>query len=133
VTGLASLALQTAIHMRLTGDAALMDVVSGVFDHVPESAELPYLLLGGVTASPWSSKTFSGQRHRLTVSAFSAAEGDREVKMLADLVHSLLDRAALSLDGHRLVVLGFEALQTLRDPDGARQAQLRFTALTHPL
>lgn len=133
MSGLASLALQTAAHARLTGDAALMDMVNGVFDHVPKSAELPYLLLGAVTAQPWSSKTFSGQRHRLTLSVFSEAKGDREIKTLADLAHGLLDRASLPLDGHRLVALDFEALQTLRQPDGVRQAQLRFTALTHPL
>lgn len=133
MTGLSSFALQAAIHARLSGDADLMEAVNGVFDHVPKSAALPYLLLGAVTAVPWSSKTFSGQRHRLTVSVFSEAKGDREIKMLADLVHGLLDRAAFPLEGHRLVALDFETLQTLRDPDGVRQAQLRFAALTHPL
>ncbi len=130
---LASLALQQAIFARLSGDADLMASVSGVFDHVPETAALPYVRLGAVSAIDWSSKSFSGQRHRISVQIFSEAPGETEAKTLADTVHALLDRASLTLAGHQLVRLGFESLQMLREPDGIRQAMLRFEALTHPL
>jgi len=133
VSSLASLALQSAVHVRLSSDDTLIAAVGGVFDAVPKQAQLPYLVLGPVTAVPWSAKSFSGQRHRLVVRMFSEAPGDAEIKALADRVHGLLDRAALSLEGHHLVDLGFDGLQTLRDPEGIRQAELRFSALTHPL
>ncbi|MFQ5347368.1 MAG: DUF3168 domain-containing protein [Rhodothalassiaceae bacterium] len=130
---LASLALQQAIFARLSGDAGLMAAVSGIFDHVPANATLPYLRLAAAAASDWSTKSFSGQRHRIAVQIFSEARGDSEAKTLADLVHALLDGASLTLAGHQLVRLGFESLQMLREPDGIRQALLRFEALTHPL
>ena len=130
---LASLALQQAIFLRLSGDADLMAAVSGVFDHVPETAVLPYVRLGAVSASDWSSKSFSGQRHRISVQIFSEAPGEAEAKALAGTVHALLDRASLTLAGHQLVRLGFEGLQMLREPGDITQALLRFEALTHPL
>lgn len=133
MSSLASLALQRAVFGRLADDAALAAKISGVFDHVPKDARPPYVRLGPASAVDWSSKSFSGQRHRLTLQIFSAANADRELKEIADDVHGLLDRAPLVLEGHRLVKLGFDSLLVLRDPDGIRQAQMQFSALTHPI
>lgn len=133
MSGLASLALGRALFERLAGDPDLTARISGVFDHVPKAVLPPYVRLGPASASDWSSKSFSGQRHRLTLQIFSTANSDRELKEIADDLHRLLDRAALPVEGHRLVALAFESLLVLRDPDGVRQAQMQFTALTHPL
>lgn len=133
MSSLASLALQRAVFERLAGDAALAAKISGVFDHVPKPARPPYVRLGPSSATDWSSKSFSGQRHRLPLQIFSALESMRELQDIADDVHGLLDRAALRPAGHHLVLLAFDSLVTLRDPDGIRQARMQFTALTHPL
>jgi len=109
-----------------------METLSGVFDAVPFDTPLPYAVLDTAAANAWSTKSFTGQRHRLIVSIFSQAPGDTEIKTLADRVHGLLDRPALTLKGHNLVELSFDSLQTLREPGSVRQAQLRFVALTHP-
>lgn len=133
MSALAAAALQTALYERLTGDAELMASLTGVFDHVPAKTALPYAVIGPATAVDWSTKSFSGQRHSLTVSVYSDRPGALEAKTLADRVHALLVASPPLPAGHKLVAYDFDFFQSLRTPDGIRQAVLRYAALTHPL
>lgn len=127
---LASAALQTAIHARLTGDPVLAATVTGVFDRIPEPASFPFILLGVAGVSDWSTKTFHGQRHTVTLQVFARDSGELALRQLADLVSASMLSAPLEADGQETVGPFFDSLQTLADADGVRQARLRFIVFT---
>ncbi len=117
----ASLAVQAAIHGKLTGDATLMGMVTAVHDQVPEDASFPYLAIGDDTAVDFGTKTEAGQELTLTLHAWSRAHGRREVKDILARIHALLHHQALTVTGFTHLLTRFEFTQTFRDRDGLTQ------------
>lgn len=128
--------LQQAVYSALRAASGLTDLLANgadsVLDHAPqELAPYPYVVLGETTAVDWSAKTFEGQEHTLTLHTWSRYRGQREGKLIMAAVAGALDQAALSVTGHRLVLIRFEFSDTFMDPDGiTRHGVQRFRALT---
>ena len=132
MSGDAALALQQALYGRLSGDATLAGLVSGVFDHVPDETAFPYVTVGEDAATDWSTKTFDGQRHALTVHVWSRARGRTEAKTIMARLYALLHGATFAMAGHELILLRCDFSETRREPDGLTQhGVMRFRALTH--
>ena len=125
-------ALQQAVFAALSGDAALTALIGArIFDGVPETAALPYLVLGEASETAAADNAIS---HTLALHIWSRAGGTREVKQIAAVVRSCLDGAALSLADHALIDLRFASADYSRQSDGKTfRAVLRFTAFTEPL
>lgn len=124
----ADLALQKAIHARLTADAALTALAGGrIHDNVPGDAEMPYLTLGENETRDWP----GGTEHRLSIHVFSRGQGRAEAKAAMGAVRDALDDAALALEGHALVNLRFLDGTTRRERDGLTwRGTIRFRAVT---
>jgi len=125
-------ALQQAVFAALSGDAALTALIGArIFDGVPETAALPYLVLGEASETAAADNAIS---HTLALHIWSRAGGTREVKQIAAAARSCLDGAALSLADHALIDLRFASADYSRQSDGKTfRAVLRFTAFTEPL
>jgi hypothetical protein len=117
----ATLALQTAIYQRLTGDATLMATLAGVHDQVPEEAAFPYVTLGEDTAVDLGTKSEPGQDITVTLHAWSRARGRREVKEILARIYDLMHEQALTVAGFSHVLTRFAFGATFRDPDGLTQ------------
>ena len=129
----ASWPLQKAVYDRLVTDPVLSGLITGVYDHVPQSARYPYISLGGSNVTDWSTKTFKGQDHRFELHIWSSKPGHKEIKLLQEAVKNALDDVELVLDGHDLVLLRFEFGQLLFEQSGPLyHAVNRFRALTCP-
>lgn len=129
-------ARQRAIYETLTGSSAVATVLGGarVHDDVPRGAELPYLTIGQSSARDWSTGTEDGEEHTLTVHVWSRANGRKQVQEIMGVVRGVLNDAALSLSGHRLVNLRHEFGEARRDPDGETyHGLMRFRAVTEPI
>ncbi|HKJ73635.1 MAG TPA: DUF3168 domain-containing protein [Alphaproteobacteria bacterium] len=134
MSGEATWALQKAVFDALTGSADLMAMVSGVYDHVPADTAFPYVTIGETTVADWSSKTFDGQEHSLTLHVWSRARGRKETKEIFGLVYAALNGAPLSVAGQQLVDLRFDFAQTLLDTDGLTfHGVQRYRAVTRAL
>lgn len=132
----AAWALQKAMLTALTGNAALVALLGGarIYDDVPDRSAFPFVAFSAVTARDFSTGTELALEHIATMNVWSRAKGKREAAEIADAVCAVLDRAALSLDGHRLVNLQHETTDIRRDGDGDTvQASLRFRAVTEAL
>lgn len=103
MTGFATLALQQALYAKLTGDATLMTLVDAVYDHVPESAAMPYVTIGGIHSRDYSTCTTSGQEHRVALHVWARGRGRKDTLIILERLHALLHDGALPLDGHTLV------------------------------
>lgn len=125
------LEVQTAVYDALTGDATLTALVNGVFDHVPEGTDYPYVELGEATATAENSHDRTGKDQVLTLHVWSDHHGYSEALNIAARIAVLLEHQALTLTNDHHVYTQFEFAQTLRDPDPAvRHVPVRFRIVT---
>lgn len=114
-------ALQKSVYQTLFSDSGLKALIGDpprLYDDVPEDPVYPYLSLGEVQLSDWSTASDTGLEQRLSFHAFSRYGGRKEVQEILTALYLILHDAALSVDGNSLVTLRFEFAQILRESDG---------------
>lgn len=128
----AALALQKAIHVALVADAGVGAIAGDrVFDAAPRDPVFPYVTLGDIATSDWSTGTEIGAEHRLTLHAWSRGRGKAEAALLVAALEAALHDAALTLVGHVLVNLRFVAAEVRQERDGVTWHGIaRFRAVT---
>lgn len=126
--------LQKALFALLAADATLTALLGGpakIFDHVPAPAAFPYVTFGRTSLFDWSTATERGAEHLLTLHVWSTGRGRSEALAILERLAALLDDAALTLAGHRLVALRLESSEARYDADiAAHHGQLHLRALT---
>jgi hypothetical protein len=128
--------LQRAVYEALTADAPLIAMLGGesLYDHVPQDATFPFVVLDQTRIADWSTGTEAGSEHQLTLHVWSRYRGKAESYAIADTIRAALDEAALGLADNRLVNLRHQFSDLKRDEDGETwHAVLRFRAVTEPL
>lgn len=128
--------LQKSAYAVLASDSALLEMLGGeaIYDHVPQNAAFPYIVIDQMQLRDWSTGTENGAEHVLMLHVWSRYAGKREAYDIADAIRALLDDAELTLDGHRLINLTHQYSDLKRDPDGETyHGVLRFRAVTEPL
>lgn len=130
----AAWALQQAVFAALSANAAVQSAVaSRIFDAVPETAALPYIVLGEASEKNNATASEAGSAHTLSLHIWSRSGGTREIKQIAGVVRACLDHAALTLSGHTLIDIRFASADYSRQSDGKTfRAVLRFAASTEP-
>ena len=129
----ASLELQKAVFATLSGNAALVALLGGakIYNDVPRGAALPYVTIGESTVRDWSTGDDEGHEHLLTILVWSRANGEREVHQIISAVEAVLDQAAPTVAGARLVNFRHEFSEIRRDADGeTSRGLMRFRAVT---
>lgn len=130
MTGIA-MALQIALFDALVGDGPLGEVVTGIYDHVPGGAALPYITLGSATMGDWSAVDFDGHDHDLTIDVWATGPGHGHAKTIMDRVQGALHDRDLAIAGADLVLLRFQSADVFIDADGTTvHGVMRFRALT---
>lgn len=127
--------LQQAIVERLSTDAAVLAITGAgrIFDRLITRAEPPYLVLGEIVSSDFSTGEADASEHRFEIEAWSKQNGRREAVELADAVRAALHDADLTLTGAVLINLRHERTTSRRAPkSGLHVARLRFRAVTEP-
>lgn len=109
--------LQQAVYAKLTADTALMQLVTGVYDEVPESAAYPYVSFGSVTELVDDAHTQRGLTTNLVLHIWSKYRGFREAAGILSALDAVLDRQPLTLTGFTDVSVAHQQHQELRDPD----------------
>lgn len=124
-------ALQAAIYQRLSGDAALTDLVGeAIYDVVP-GGQLPatYVSLGPEDVRDASDKSGAGALHLFTVTVVSNEAGFAQAKAAAGAISDALTGAPLTLSRGRLVGLWFDRARARRvGAKDQRRIDLRFSA-----
>jgi len=132
-------ALQAAVLGVLSGDATLVAFLSdawgetAIFSIVPQVDEagdddyFPYMSFGPEISLPFDTKTFSGAEATVQINIWSRQNDYIEVKDIADRVHALLHKQALTISGHTHVETYFETSEVSDDPDGkTRRCRMQF-------
>lgn len=133
----AILALRSAIQNHLTRHAGLVALIGAgrIYDEAPRAARGIYVTHGEVEAEDWSTGSESGCEQRFSLVVWSAeGTSSRRALEAAAIIAEALDEAPLSLQGHRLINLGWRSTRLARD--GATKlaaVTVRFRAVTEPL
>ncbi|MCR6498906.1 DUF3168 domain-containing protein [Shinella sp. CPCC 101442] len=131
----AASALQKAIYERLSGDTALTALIggNGVTDRRLAAPTAPLVVIAGIDSTDHSTATEPGEEHIITLDIWSDAAGHRQVQVIAAAVRAVLHDAALTLSGHRLVLLFHRQTRLSRDGKSRfHRAETEFRAVTEP-
>ena len=126
--------LQTAIFLRLNGDAPLTAQISGVFDDIPTNPVFPYVQIGIMSGESFQTHSRPGDDIIIFVEIFSQGEGMKEAQDIKNNIDRLL------ADRTDLVVTGFSSaglwkigsnsiLEDFRGSKPTRHIALRYRAL----
>jgi len=127
-----SLELQKSIFNALDGDSTLQNLVTDVYDFVPENTAFPYVKVGEETSLDNGTKTLQGNEHTLVIHTFSRYRGSKEVKEIMSRIYALLHESSLSVTGASLVNLRFEFSDVIKENDGFTSHGLqRFRAIVY--
>ncbi len=127
-----SLELQKSIFNALDGDSTLQNLVTDVYDFVPENTAFPYVKVGEETSIDNGTKTLQGNEHTLVIHTFSRYRGSKEVKEIMSRIYALLHESSLSVTGASLVNLRFEFSDVIKENDGFTSHGLqRFRAVVY--
>jgi hypothetical protein len=122
--------LQAALVVALKGSPSVMAVLpGGVHDEPPEGVEADYLVLADALSLPDHSHDKWGREITQTFHIWTKARGMKRAQAVMNAVTGLLDHQnnALTLAGHRIVIIRNEFEQVLRDSDPEwRQGLIRF-------
>ncbi|MAN76870.1 MAG: hypothetical protein CML24_06675 [Rhizobiales bacterium] len=128
--------IQEAVYSILTQDAALMNIITGVFDFVPDNKNFPYVQIGEFTTGPFQTYDRYGQEVTLTIHVYSqqigpnAYQGMSEIQAIMNLVQGLLARTSFQVDGWGNIGCWGDFEQTLLESDGiTRHGILRYRML----
>lgn len=124
-------ALQSTLFAAMATDAELAALTGtdAVTDHPPAFAGHPAILIGAIESQPIRSFSETAEEHRVGIEIVSAGRGHRAVEAIAARMVTLLDGAALALDGATLVDLAWLESRVSRQAD-AHRASLSFRAVT---
>lgn len=122
--------LQVSILKRLKAHAELMKTVTGIYDDVSSARAFPYVSLGEDTATPWGTKTNSGEEVTTTLHVWSTYNGKKEAKQILSFVLESITSEPLPLDGGFFMEYSnLDFMEIFTDPDGQTRhgvVRLRF-------
>ena len=105
MSGLSLMEVQRSLHTKLSGDAVLMGLISGVYDAVPQHAVMPYLVIGDGTCSAMPAEGITLSQLHLQLEVWALASGRKTVLTILNRLHALLHFGTLTLNGYQLVML----------------------------
>jgi len=129
--------LQKAVYTKLTDDAGLMALVTGVYDWVPEGTAFPYITIGEGQFNERDNKTHNGIRTDLIVHVWSnrgivGIRGRDEARQIAQVVYDLLHWQPLTIENYDHVFTKWAFGETILDVDGVTYHSVqRFEILAH--
>jgi len=84
--------IQQKIFSTLTNSEQLMEIVTGVYDYVPENAETPYVTFSRILSTSDTTKTNNGsEKLSFFIEIWSQSKGRKEVVQVLSLVEQLLE------------------------------------------
>lgn len=109
--------LQFAVVTKLRARSTLMELISGVFDEVPEDKAHPYVTAGSITENVADAHNQRGLDASVVLHIWSKYPGYKEAAEILAELDAALDRQPLDVAGFKDVSIAHEQHTELRDPD----------------
>lgn len=130
-----ALSLQAAMYSRLSTATDLTNILGGdfIFDDVPKSQKLPYVVFAESIHNDWSTGSEDGMEHAVTLNVWSGQKGRKEALMIADSIVQAFHDLPKLIDDHSLINFTHEFTEVAKDQDTELfLARINFRAVTEP-
>lgn len=111
-------ALQQTVFNALDQSSTLQNLVTDVYDFVPEGTAFPYVKIGEQTMVDNGTKNKQGTDFTIEVHTFSRYRGSVEIKNIMSVVYDILHESNLSVSGADLINMRFEFSDIIKENDG---------------
>lgn len=118
MTYFSQFSLQQSFYQHLTGDTTLMALVSGIFDHVPQSTAYPFVTIGEAIIRDWSNVEHQGTEQTIALRIWSREAGRKQASTIMERIVTLLNSSTLSVSGQALRSLRFVSSNIILQEDG---------------
>jgi hypothetical protein len=127
-------ALTLAMRSALLAHAPLIEALGGAHVHEerPRGSYAPIVMFEGIETRDWSTAEQKAHEHVVSMSVKTNSRSRALAQRILTEIEAVLDDAALSLAGHRLVNLRLVFWSVTRQGE-TFGASLRFRAATEPL
>lgn len=119
MNALALMEVQRALYTKLSGDAVLMDMVSGIYDAVPQNTPLPYVFIGDGNQQLRAAEAALVTECQLDLYVWTESQGRKQALSILNRLHGLLHLGTLTLNGFELVHLHVVQASTALVEEGA--------------
>jgi hypothetical protein len=110
---------QTELITLYRGTSAITDLVTGIFDYVPQNQPFPYIHLGEPTEQPMDTFSTPGYSVGIEHHVWSEAKGHYEIYRIIRQINLAIFGATFSLDDGLIVCnLNHEMTNVMIQPDG---------------
>jgi len=111
-------ALQVALYERLSSDAKLNEVITGVYDEVKKDAVFPYVTYDSPNVNPFDTKTSTGENITFVIHCWSRYSGNKEAMEILNLILQAISTPLELSGGFSMQKQGREQIQVITDADG---------------
>jgi hypothetical protein len=127
-TDLPAFEIQQAIYTRLHSDSNLMNLISDVYDEVPELTDYPYVVIAPLVFEPLSGPHAIRYEVQVPLVVYSRAPGNKEGWVICDHLMRLLHQHILAVSGYEsLPCIVQKGEMVLLEKEQVRKAQLSLT------
>jgi len=110
--------LKSGIYQRLSSDIELMKQVNDVAEDYEKGSKFPYIVIGSVNATEWSSKTSAGQEVSLTLHTWSDYPGDLEVLSIHPYILNSISNEPINVGDDLIISLArLDSEEVIPNPD----------------
>jgi len=112
MNALALLQLQQGLYGKLAADGVLMGMLNGLYDQVPERAQLPYAVIGDGQMQPVATDTATGARCVMRIRVYSQKPGRKEVLRILDRIYGQLHHGTVTLVESDVITMQVRSAET---------------------
>lgn len=113
-------AVQQALFTKLTGDSLLMDLITGVYDAVPQQAALPYVVIGDGSAEEKPQVQAQLSECSMALHVWTGGGGRKTALSILNRLQALLHHGSLNFTGFTLFAMRCTRAETQVDADNDR-------------
>lgn len=116
--------IQSAIYSKLVNSTAVMAMVKGVYDDVPQAAKaedngaFPFIVIGDDDYLNWDTDTEVGWQADFRVHIWSRYGGKKELLEIFSEVHNALNRTDTTTQSYDVLDINHVSVDSFVEPDG---------------
>ena len=128
--------LHKTVFKTLHQNGNLVTLLGGpnIFDRLPDRKKPPYIVVGDIATTDWSTATEAGEALSFTIHTWSRKADRQQSYTMVELIKTALNGDVVNLTDHNLVNLRCVFSEIARDvSNGFLHGLIRFRAVTEPL
>ena len=108
--------LQQSLFQALSGDTMLMDIATHIYDHLPDDATYPCIVIGDAKEEDIAADAAIAHKVTATIYCYSKASGRKQTLNMLQRLHGLLHHGNLNLNGATVSHIRVQEMQTRLHP-----------------